>query len=205
MLIVFIFLGVEFPMALRDVQRMEKNNKIRINIFRLNEGNKIFPYYISEYGDDNFDKIVDVLELCSHKGNHFVWIKSLSRALFRQISPNANSKVHICRRCLFNCYSAHKYDEHIRLCKEHKIQAISLPRLNCPKKLDKFSYSKDCAITERECELPFYMYADIECLLKPSNEDDDVEMTSSKPGEKVINRHEPSSMAYICVRLYILH
>ena len=183
-----------------DVKKLEKQNNVRINVFRLNDSSKIFPYYISEYGltIQNFDdRTIDVLELCSFRGNHYTWIKNLSKALRLQISPSTHVQYLICRRCLFTCYSSSKYADHVALCQEHKIQAISLPRLNCPKKMDKFSYSKKCNVTEKECEFPYYFYADIECLLVPEGND---LHESNKSGETVINKHVPSAMAYVCAR-----
>ena len=142
----YFYSGVNFPASLIDVKKLEKQNDVRINVFRLNEGNKIFPYYVSEYGlsNKNFDdRTIDVLELCSSRGNHYAWIKNLSRALKLQISPTSNVLHLICRRCLFSCFSHSKYADHVALCQEHKIQAISLPRLNGPKKWTNFRIQKN--------------------------------------------------------------
>ena len=123
--------------------------------------------------------------------------KNLSRSLKMQISLTTHVQYLICRRCLFTCFSILKYADHVALCQEHKIQAISLPQFNSPKQLDKFSYSKTCNVTQYECEFPYYFYADIECLLVPEGND---LHESVKSGETVINKHIPSAMAYVCAR-----
>jgi len=86
---IIFFAGVEFPANPASVKKIEKLNDVRINVFRINASNKIFPYCISAHREDDpeFDnqRIIDVLELCSSRGNHFAWIRSLTAALRRQI------------------------------------------------------------------------------------------------------------------------
>ena len=194
-----VFTGVSFPTSLADLSKLEKLNDIRINVFRLNEANKFFPYKISDFkiSEPDFDRIIDVLELCSPQGNHFVWIKNIHRAISRQIRQKSNQAYFLCRRCLFSCFSEKKFEFHAELCKSHKIQAVTLPKFGCAKKTDQFSYGKGSNITEKECEFPFYFFADIECLLEEENQ---ALHEASKSGETIVHRHTPSAMAYTCVR-----
>ena len=188
-----------FPTSQYDLSKLEKLNDIRINVFRLNDSNKYFPYKISEYksSEPDFDRIIDVLELTSPQGNHFVWIKNIHKAMSKQIRQKTNNLYFLCRRCLFSCYSEKKFAFHTELCELRKIQAVSLPKLGCPKKTDQFSYGKGNYVTEKECEFPFYFYADIECLLELEN----LELhEATKSGETTVHRHTPSAMSYICVR-----
>jgi hypothetical protein len=190
---------------MRDIERLEKNNDLKINIFRLNETlSNIFPYKMSHYkikdGDaDEESRTIDILQLLDSKKvgfSHFCWLKNLHRALKMQVSPTNAFK--LCRRCLYRCVSVIKFDRHVELCKNHKIQAVSLPRKNCPKKSDIFSYihGDESGVTEKECRAPWVMYSDIEAILTP------VSLSENEKTAKtsIVNRHEPSAMSYIVTR-----
>ena len=189
---------------MRDVEKLEKNNDIKIHVFRLNEkGEKIFPYKISQYKIKNLDieadeedYIIDVLQLIDKKNaekSHFCWIKSLHKAIYSQTSNH--NRLNLCRRCLFRCSSAHKFARHRELCSNHKVQAVRFPRKNCPTRGDIFSYikgEKSC-VTEKESRAPYVMYADLEAVLAPVS-------IQCGAKTKIVQRHLPSAMSYIVTR-----
>lgn len=90
---------------------------------------------------------------------------------------------HFCCYCLLH-FSEQKFlEKHEKLCKKHKPQAIDLPVPG--KNILKFEKY------EHAFRVPFVIYADFECLLKPCTESD--------KNTKQIAEHVHSSFAYIVV------
>ena len=195
--------GVDFPVQTNQLARIEKQNDIFINVFRLNEEEKVYPFRLGTVDTlANASNIVNLLELTSVTGNHYVLITSLTALLRRQLNLSRNPR-YICPRDLFSCQSQAKFIRHQELCRDNSVQAVSLPRANCPRKSDKFAYIKDRSagsprVTEFEVEMPFCFYSDIECVLPPIS-------TAARSGPETpstleVTTHEPSCMAYSVTR-----
>jgi len=149
----------------RQLKEIEEKNDRALNIFRLTPSDKIFPHRISS-NDVCDEKVVDLLELCSTEGSHYVLITHLRRLIRGQYSRHNGSTELICRRCLYVCFTDSVYERHRELCLQHKLQAVTLPRKDCPKGGDKFRYLKDSSpnspgVTDKECMLPFTIFCDI--------------------------------------------
>ena len=148
------------------------------------------------------DKIVNLLQLTSEVGNHFVWIRSLSGLLRQQVS--LNHEYHICPRCLYTCKSDNLWEQHQELCQDKKAQLVELPTASCPRGYDKFRYLRNTGphaakVTEAECRLPFVIFGDIESTQETITSDD-----PSSAGSTALNVHRPCAIGYVVARYGIL-
>ena len=94
--------GIEFPVTIKQYNKIEKQNNININVFGYEEKDKLrYPIYISK------EKNEDVLNLLLITGeeevdflNHYVLIKDFNKFMFN-ITKHKNKK-HFCMHCLQN-------------------------------------------------------------------------------------------------------
>ncbi|CAD6233889.1 GSCOCG00012332001-RA-CDS [Cotesia congregata] len=152
--------GIQFPIKLNDVPKFEKMNDLSINVYGID----------SESTGKKFDKnnIESVY--------HFAWIHNLSGLIKSQISLG-HSKLYFCDRCLNHfklkkCYLEHRVD----CFKSNKV------RMEFPSGKNKILKFKDFKSKDT---VPFVVYADLECTLQPSGDD-----------EKIVHKHVPHSIAY---------
>ena len=101
---------LDFPLSVKQVEKVEKQNNISVNVFGYeseNEGKPlIFPLHITKT-----DKLhhVNLLLITEEDKTHYVYIKSMSRLL-----NHRNTKRHYCPYCLHafvQAYSLHKHRE----------------------------------------------------------------------------------------------
>ena len=105
------FENCSFPMELKEIQKFEKENKISVNVFGLNEKNEIVgPLHHTEER-----KVIHVNLLClaNEQQNifHYCYIHDLSRLISRQLS-NYKGKKFICDGCLTYFNSDKQLQEH---------------------------------------------------------------------------------------------
>ena len=174
-----IFSGIEFPVSAPDITKLEKLNNIRINVFRLSSAKNVMPWRIS---NELFDDTINLLELINGSNHHYVYVKKLGN-LVSNYSENTKRTRYVCERCLYTTLYKTVYEDHIDMCKHHRIQ-----KTYCPKEEKAtLSYTKTdaCKVTRYEAESAFVCFADFECALKPTNDDD-----------IVLNQHQPISAVY---------
>ena len=90
------------------------------------------------------------------KNWHYLAVKSLSR-LLRGISSNHNSDYY-CLNCFHFYRTENKLNVHKKICENHDYCNIEMPSPN--NNIIKYNQR------EKSLELPFIIYADLECLLK---------------------------------------
>ena len=105
------YTGVTFPVTIRDMGKIEKQNKININVFGYDE--YVFPIRNSktEYGE-TLNVLLIEGETKSGYGQHYVYIKDFNRLNFN-ITKHKNKK-HFCLRCLQPFYSEDSLEAHKR-------------------------------------------------------------------------------------------
>ena len=113
------------------------------------------------------------------KNWHYLAVKSLSR-LLRGISSNHNSDY-----CCLNCFHSYRTENnlnvHKKICENHEYCNIEMPSPN--NNIIKYNQG------DKSLELPFIIYADLECLLKKIDtcyNNPDLSSTTK------INQHIPS-------------
>ena len=154
--------NIEFPVTVKQINKIEKQNNIRINLFGYEEKQK-FPIYISQ---EKFQDHMELLLINKDKKNHYVLIKNFNKFMFDQTKHNC--KKHFCMYCL-QCFSREDVlTEHIKNCLSiNGKQAIKMPE-----KGQHVSFRN----YHKQIPIPFVIYADFEAITEkvhgclPNNE-----------------------------------
>ncbi|XP_036150345.1 uncharacterized protein LOC105835717, partial [Monomorium pharaonis] len=151
---------IEFPMTLKNIGKFERLNDISINVYGIEE-KKILPLRLTE---EKKNKHINLLYVQDNEGNiaHFAWIKNLSRLVGSQVNKH-ESKKYICDRCLHYFSSEEKLNAHDVNCKTLNNCIIRLPDED--DKLLRFQNYRN------KEQLPFVVYADLECVLQKTEPD----------------------------------
>ncbi|EZA52906.1 hypothetical protein X777_07706 [Ooceraea biroi] len=172
--------GIEFPMSMKNIAKFERLNDISINVFGTEEQNKkinVLPLRLTDEKKAKHANLLYVQDAQNNNVGHFTWIKNLSRLVSSQINKQ-NGQKYICDRCLHYFYTKEKLEAHTVDCQQLNDCAIVLPNEE-----DKWlSFSN----YNRKERMPFVVYADLECVLQKTEEDD----------PKLYQRHQVSSIAY---------
>ena len=139
---------------------------------------KIEIAYKSKYNLIRDNKII-LLMISNGKNWHYLAVKSLSR-LLRGISSNHNSDYY-CLNCFHSYRTENKLNVHKKICENHEYCNIEMPSPN--NNIIKYNQG------EKSLELPFIIYADLECLLKKI---DTCQNNPDLSSTTKINQHIPS-------------
>ena len=154
--------NIEFPVTVKQINKIEKQNNIRINLFGYEEKQK-FPIYISQ---EKFQDHMELLLINKDKKNHYVLVKNFNKFMFDQTKHNC--KKHFCMYCL-QCFSRKDVlAEHVKNCLSiNGKQAIKMPKKG--QHVNFRNYHK-------QIPAPFVIYADLEAITEkvhgclPNNE-----------------------------------
>ena len=171
---------INFPAAKKDWNKFEVNNKnVALNILYVPlNTKKIEIAYKSKYNLIRDNQII-LLMISNGKNWHYLAVKSLSR-LLRGISSNHNSDYY-CLNCFHSYRTENKLNAHRKICENHEYCNIEMPSPN--NNLIKYNQR------EKSLELPFIIYADLECLLKKI---DTCQNNPDLSSTTKINQHIPS-------------
>ena len=92
------YTGIEFPVTVKQINKIEKQNNICINLFGYEEKQK-FPIYISK---EKFTDHMELLLITEGENNHYVLIKDFNKFMFNQTKHE--HRKHFCMHCL-QCFS----------------------------------------------------------------------------------------------------
>ena len=138
---------------------------------------KIEIAYKSKYNLIRDNQII-LLMISNGKNWHYLAVKSLSR-LLRGISSNHNSDYY-CLNCFHSYRTENKLNVHKKICENHEYCNTEMPS---PNNIIKYNQG------EKSLELPFIIYADLECLLKKI---DTCQNNPDLSSTTKINQHIPS-------------
>ena len=82
------FTGIEFPVSIKDISKIEKMNNISINVFGY-ETNSTFPIFISENQTEN---TLNLLLISKDEKRHYVYIKDFNRFMYNKTKHNCKKK-----------------------------------------------------------------------------------------------------------------
>ena len=102
--------GISVPVTLNDVERFEKQNGVRVNVYGLDDNNDVIPLQLSSYSPKTTD-LPECNLLMYGDGtdrHHFVWVVNLQRLLRRSGSHDL-----YCPRCLQHWLTKSLYDRHM--------------------------------------------------------------------------------------------
>ena len=157
--------GITFPVTINQINRIEKQNKININLFGYDTVKKaVFPIYPSE---ESYDDHLELLYLegkneLGEETTHYVYIKDFNRLMFN--FTKYKGKKHFCMRCLQCFYSNESLAKHRVYCIAiNGVQAIKMPE----KYIDKNGVERTPCVYfkkyHKTLPVPFGIYADFEC------------------------------------------
>ena len=154
--------SIEFPVTVKHINKIEKQNNICINLFGYEEKQK-FPIYISK---EKFTDHMELLLITEGENKHYVLIKDFNKFMFNQTKHE--HRKHFCMHCL-QCFSRED------VLTEHKNNCISIngkQAINMPEKGDKVYFKNH----HKQLPVPFVIYADFEAITEiihgclPNNE-----------------------------------
>ena len=161
--------SIEFPVTVKQINKIEKQNNICINLFGYEEKQK-FPIYISK---EKYQDHMELLLITEGENKHYVLIKEFNKFMFRQ--NKHEHKKHFCMYCL-QCFSRED------VLTEHKNNCISIngkQAINMPEKGDKVYFKNH----HKQLPVPFVIYADFEALTEKYK---DVSQTMKNHTQKLI-------------------
>ena len=154
--------SIEFPVTVKQINKIEKQNNICINLFGYEEKQK-FPIYISK---EKYQDHMELLLITEGENKHYVLIKDFNKFMFNQTKHE--HRKYFCMYCL-QCFSRED------VLTEHKNNCISIngkQAINMPEKGDKVYFKN----RHKQLPVPFVIYADFEALAEkiqgcqPNNE-----------------------------------
>ena len=188
------FKGIDFPVDPRKVSKFEKQNDISVNVYYLKKKGNVFDVLPRHLTTDKKEKHINLLLIENNYVDededdsvldddvnidfkfHYVWLKNLSRLCSKQLSSR-NHKTFICDRCLHYFRTEEKLMKHVIDCEAMNKCKITLPSVkNNTLEFTNFGFKN---------RVPFVIYADFECILKPVIDD-----------ERAYQHHVPFSVGY---------
>ena len=174
------FTGIDFPVSIKDIPKIEKMNNIAVNVFGY-ENKSTFPIFISDTQTEN---PLNLLLISKDDKRHYIYIKDFNRFMYKKTKHNC--KKHFCIHCL-QCFSTEEIlNNHLENCLIiNKKQNIVMPKFGS-KIYFKHYY--------KMLKSPFVIYCDFESILEPiDTAKQDVNTTSYTTGYQ---NHLISSYAY---------
>ncbi|XP_030766283.1 uncharacterized protein LOC115890241 [Sitophilus oryzae] len=195
--------GIDFPITLKNIKKFENQNNISINVYGLEK------YYNKISKNEEYEIIgplhftnakknihVNLLLINDDDGNlHYCYISDLSKLISKQLSKH-NGRKYLCEGCLQYFDTEQKLQYHNSYDCDHV--KINLPSKELVKdKYGNVAYENILKYTnyQKQMEVPFVIYADFECILKPLNNNENVEDPNSSYTVKNFE-HIPYSFAY---------
>lgn len=181
------FACLNYPVDVHQISAFEfANPRISINVYMLSEANK--KVQVLRLAKDIKQHHIHLLLLTKVENSHWCWIKNLSALATRQITVH-KSKLVFCDRCLNHFYSAEKLRQHSEYCANMNECQIVMP--SAANNIINFKNVK------KQMMVPFVVYADIECILKPANaETDNMPKGLQTDKTNVYQQHEACSVGY---------
>ena len=145
--------GIEFPVSVKQYNKIETQNNININVFGY-ENKQTYPIYVSK---EKFDDVLNLLLISDDENKHYVYIKNFNRFMYRK-TRNKNKK-HFCMHCL-QCFSKEEILlKHKEVCIEiNGEQSIKMPEVGSKIKFTNYN---------KQMQAPFVIYADFEAITEP--------------------------------------
>lgn len=208
------FGDISFPVSLNDIDVFERlNETLSINVYALEKEknektkkvetivvpirltsvckkNHIHLLLLNDNVNDNAmnDEKNNTSSLASLIHNHtskshYCYIKDLSKLLTSQLTEKNRKKKFLCDRCLHYFYTKEKLEDHSLNCVQQNHCKITLPSPE-----NRWLYFQNF---KHQLEVPFVVYADIECFLSPISE-----LDKDRTPSGCYQRHIANSVGY---------
>ena len=145
--------GINFLLSQKHYNKVEKQNSIRINVFRY-EGKQPFPIHISK---ETFEDQMNLLLITKDEKKHYVLIKDFNAFMYNQ--SKHKERKHFCMYCL-QCFSSERVlGNHVNNC----LTINGNQAINMPKKDENILRFNNF---HKQLPVPFVIYADFEAITK---------------------------------------
>ena len=176
--------GIEFPVTIKQYNKIEKQNNININVFGYDK-NIIYPIYISKERNED---ILNLLLLTKIAGKHYILIKDFNKFM-HNITRHSGRK-NFCMYCLQHFSSERILNDHKENCITiNGTQAIEMPSKN----ILKFSGF------QKKLPVPFVIYADFEAITEKI---DSCQRNDNKSYTEAYQNHRDCGYGYKVVCCY---
>ena len=143
--------GIEFPVTIKQINKIEKQNNIRINVFSYEE-KQPYPIYVSK---EKFEDHIELLLITKDENKHYVLIKDFNKFMYQQTKHK--ERKHFCMHCL-QCFSSERVlNNH----KDNCIQVNGIQAVNMPEKGDNILKYNNF---HKQQAIPFVIYSDFEAI-----------------------------------------
>ena len=143
--------GIEFPVATKQYNKIEKQNEININVFGY-EDKQPYPIYVSK---EKYADRMNLLLITENENKHYVLIKDFNKLMYNQTKHK--ERKHFCMHCL-QCFSSERV---LTNHKENCIQVNGTQAIKMPTKDDNISKFNNL---HKQLPVPFVIYADFEAI-----------------------------------------
>ena len=160
--------GIEFPVSVKQYNKIEKQNNIRVNVFGYEEGQP-FPIYLSKRKFESstphgFESYLNLLLITGEKEGgettHYCLIKDFNKFMYNQTKHK--ERKHFCMFCL-QCFSS---KEHLE---KHEVDCLQIngkQAIEMPEPGSKIAFRN----YRKELPAPFVIYADFEAITEKVDE-----------------------------------
>ena len=182
------YTGVTFPVTIRDMGKIENQNKININVFGYDE--YVFPIRNSktEYGD-TLNVLLIERETEKEYKQHYVYIKDFNRLNYNV--TKSHHRKHFCLHCLQPFTSEDRLEAHKRDC----LIINGTQWIEMPKEGSQVYFWNH----RKRLPVPFVIYADFEAI---TSKIDSCSPEGNKSYTQAYQKHEPSGFGYKVVCHY---
>ena len=178
--------GIEFPVATKQYNKIEKQNNININVFGY-ENKQPYPIYVSKERNEDF---LNLLLITENENKHYVLIKDFNR--FMRNQTKHNEKKHFCMYCL-QCFSSE------RVLTDHKENCIQINGTQSIKMPTKDNNILKFNGFNKQLPVPFVIYADFEAITEKI---DSCQRNDNKSYTEAYQNHRDCGYGYKVVCCY---
>ena len=177
---------IEFPVTIKQINKIEKKNDIRINVFGY-EDKKPYPIFVSK---EKYDKEMNLLLITDNDNKHYVLIKDFNKFMYNQTKHK--ERKHFCMHCL-QCFSSE------RVLTNHKDNCIQVNGEQAVKMPEKGKNILKFDNHHKQQAVPFVIYADFEAITE--------KISNCKPNDiksytEAYQRHTDCGYGYKLVCFY---
>ena len=148
--------GIEFPVSVKQYNKIEKQNNIRVNVFGYEEGQR-YPIYLSK---EKFYHCLNLLLITEGEKKHYCLLKNFNKFMHNQTKNNGRK--HFCMYCLQGFSSE-------RVLINHKIDCIEIngkQSIKMPAPGSTIAFKN----YRRQLPAPFVIYADFEAITEKASQ-----------------------------------
>ena len=185
------FAGIEFPVTLKDIPKVERLNNLAINVFGYSESAGVHPLYLTNDLSQDPITLLLITEIQDGKTkSHYRWIKDFNRLCFDQTKHK--ERKHFCLRCISPHSSERTLADHMIYCR-----GVDTPPCHAvfpEKSEDGNNPTIEFKNIQNMMKTPYIIYADTESIIKP------VDSPNTDTNTVHTSTHIPCSFAYVIVR-----